>query len=147
MDKESPDPPGAAPVKTAIVGSTNFFPDPLLVLRLIESNPGEILTRRTRTSGIDVMVEGLCLVYGHECKTYDMDGPSRGGTFVRDLSLIKDADKIIAIFAPDRIMEGGTGHIVNKALDERKEVEAYTIDDAGELVLVGGHNPRTDSGT
>ena len=76
-----------------------------------------------------------------------MEGPSRGGAYVRDLNLINDADKIIAIFAPDRVMEGGTGHIVNKALDERKEVEAYTIDEQGELVLVGGNNPRTESGT
>jgi hypothetical protein len=134
-------------VKTAIVGSTGFFPNATTILRLIESNPGQIITRTTKANGIDAVVAGLCLMYGHPCEMYSMEGPSRGGAYVRDLNLINDADKIIAIFAPDRVMEGGTGHIVNKALDERKEVEAYTIDEQGELVLVGGNNPRTESGT
>jgi hypothetical protein len=130
-------------VKTAIVGSTGFSPPVLMTL--VQSTPGIILTRQTKTWGVDQFVQAACEYMGREFTVYKMEGPSRGGAFVRDLALLNDADKVIALFAPDKVMEGGTAHIVNKALDERKEVEAYTVDDEGELVLVGGHNPRTDS--
>jgi hypothetical protein len=151
MDEDCIDATGGAPVKTAIVGSTGmayrFGDGAINLVGLILSSQGTILTRATRETGVDALVIEICRIAGRECKTYPIEGPSRGGAFVRDLKLIADADKIIAIFAPDRVMEGGTGHIVNKALDERKEVEAYTIDDTGELVLVGGNNPRTDDAT
>ena len=132
-------------MKTAIVGSTDFSPP--VLLKLVQDAKGIILTRQTKAWGVDQFVRASCEYLGREFTVYDTEGPSRGGAFVRDLKLINDADKIIALFHPGRVMEGGTGHIVNKALDERKEVEAYTIDDEGDLVLVGGHNPRTDSGT
>jgi hypothetical protein len=144
LDEEGADPPGAAQVKTAIVGSTGFSPP--VLLKLIQDTPGIILTRKTKQWGVDQFVSAVCLYQGRDFTVYDNEGPSRGGAFVRDLALLNDADKVIALFAPDRVMEGGTAHIVNKALDERKEVEAYTVDDQGELVLVGGHNPRTDTG-
>jgi hypothetical protein len=129
-------------MKTAIVGSTGFVPP--VLLDLVVTTPGIILTRKTKQFGVDQFVCAACEHLGKEFTVYDVEGPSRGGAFVRDLTLINDADKIIALFDPERVMEGGTGHIVNKALDERKEVEAYTVDDSGELVLVGGYNPRTD---
>jgi len=55
-------------LKVAIVGSTGFFPEATTILRLIEDNPGEILTRNTRSNGIDAVVAGLCLMYGHPCE-------------------------------------------------------------------------------
>lgn len=130
-------------MKTAIVGSTGFSPPVLMTL--LQSTPGIILTRQTKSWGVDQFIQTACVYLGREQIVYSMEGPSRGGAFVRDLVLLNAADKVIAVFAPDRIMEGGTAHIVNKALDERKEVEAYTVDDEGELVLVGGNNPREDS--
>lgn len=130
-------------MKTAIVGSTGFSPPVLMTL--LQSTPGVILTRQTKAWGVDQFVQAACEYLGREFTVYQVEGPSRGGAFVRDLTLLNDADKVIALFAPDKVMEGGTAHIVNKALDEKKEVEAYTVDDEGELVLVGGHNPREDS--
>ena len=130
-------------MKVAIVGSTGFAPP--ILFQLIQDTEGIILTRRTKSWGIDQFVRATCEYLGREFTVYEVEGPARGGAFVRDLNLINGADKIIALFAPDKVMEGGTGHIVNKALDERKEVEAYTVDDNGDLVLVGGHNPRTDT--
>jgi len=131
-------------VKTAIVGSTGFSPPVLMTL--VQETKGTILTRNTKEWGVDQFVQAACAYLGRDFTVYKVDGPARGGAFIRDLNLINDSDRIIAIFSPDKVMEGGTGHIVNKALDERKEVEAYTVDDSGELVLVGGYNPRTDSG-
>lgn len=127
-------------MKTAIIGSTGFAPP--VVMTLVQETPGIILTRDTKAWGVDQFVRASCEYLGREFTVYKADGPSRGGAFLRDLNLIRDADRIIALFSPARIMEGGTAHVVNKALDEKKEVEAYTIDDTGELVLVGGHNPR-----
>jgi hypothetical protein len=129
-------------MKTAIVGSTGFSPPVLMTL--LQSTPGIILTRQTKSWGVDQFIQTACEMLGREYTVYPMAGPSRGGAFVRDLVLLNDADKVIAVFDPDKVMEGGTAHIVNKALDERKEVEAYTVDDEGELVLVGGNNPRED---
>lgn len=115
-------------------------------MTIVQSTNGIILTRKTKAWGVDQFVRAACEYLGREYTVYEVDGPARGGSFVRDLNLINDSDRIIAVFDPERVMEGGTGHIVNKALDERKEVEAYTVDDSGELVLVGGYNPRTDTG-
>lgn len=65
-------------------------------------------------------------------------GPGgRSATFLRDVSMVEAADGVLAYFAEDSEMGGGTGHVVDKALDQNKPCRAYSVVD-GRLKWVGG---------
>lgn len=71
----------------------------------------------------------------------------REGTIDRDLSMVAQADKVIAYFRPDRVMDGGTGRVVDYAQQQGKHVEAYApLDEDDELVWVGGVDAVVASG-
>jgi hypothetical protein len=55
----------------------------------------------------------------------------REGTYVRDAHMASMADHVIAFFTPNTLMAGGTGHVVNKAIDKDIPVSAYEIDEDG----------------
>lgn len=63
-------------------------------------------------------------------------GGRREANYHRDYELVRDADRVIALFEESAIFVGGTGHVVEKALDQRKPVVSYTCSD-GELVFIG----------
>lgn len=68
--------------------------------------------------------------------------PGKGGrqaTFLRDVAMVQAADEVLAYFAENAEMDGGTGHVVDKALDQNKPCRAYAIVD-GSLKWVGGHD-------
>lgn len=62
---------------------------------------------------------------------------SRSGVFHRDYALVRSSSAVFAVFAPNRVMDGGTGHVIKAALDEEIPVEAYTVDDDGSLLMIG----------
>lgn len=132
-------------MKIAIVGSSGswahetYEPVHRMVLLLPEGT--EVLTRKVKSLSVDMFVEHWCHTLGVPLRVFESVGPSRGGAFVRDVELAGEADKVVAIFAPDKVMDGGTGHIVEKALDLGKEVEAYTVE-RGSLVYIGGQQPE-----
>lgn len=67
-------------------------------------------------------------------------GPGgRKATFVRDVEMVAAADRVVAYFAENLEMEGGTGHVVEKAQDQNKPCRAYAIVD-GSLKWIGGHD-------
>jgi hypothetical protein len=55
----------------------------------------------------------------------------------RDNSMVADADAVVAFYAPGRVGDGGTGHCVDSALRQEKEVIAFTLDENGRLIEVG----------
>jgi hypothetical protein len=55
----------------------------------------------------------------------------REGTYVRDAHMTAMADHVFAFFTPDTLMEGGTGHVVDKAIDKEIPVTAYEVDETG----------------
>ena len=55
----------------------------------------------------------------------------REGTYVRDAHMAQMADQVLAFFAPHTLMAGGTGHVVEKAIDKERPVVAYEIDATG----------------
>jgi len=66
--------------------------------------------------------------------------PEPGGrdqTYRRDFELVSAADRVIAYFSEDHVMEGGTGHVVEAALARNIPVEAWSFDDAGRKRRVG----------
>jgi len=66
------------------------------------------------------------------------DGP--GAVFLRDNAMVAAADLVLAFFEPHHVMEGGTGHVVESAVDQAVPVYSFTIDDTA-LVRVGDHDP------
>lgn len=62
---------------------------------------------------------------------------SRAGVYLRDYALVRSSSAVFAVFAPDRVMDGGTGHVIKAALDSEVPVEAYTVDDDGSLMMIG----------
>jgi hypothetical protein len=84
---------------------------------------------------------------GRDPRVYrPVEGNGRQSVYMRDYDLVDMSEHVYAYFAPDHIMEGGTGHVVKAALDRHIPVEAWTINDEGQLVLVGsddGHPPAS----
>lgn len=62
---------------------------------------------------------------------------TRAANFERDYNLVESADRVMAFFREDRLMEGGTGHVVQAALIRGIPVEAWTHDESGTLVSIG----------
>jgi hypothetical protein len=60
----------------------------------------------------------------------------REGTYVRDAHMAGMADLVLAFFLPGKVMTGGTGHVVEKALDKDIPIQAYELDESG-LTWVG----------
>ena len=73
-----------------------------------------------------------------------MPGPGgRQATFARDVQMVEAADEVLVFFTEGEEMhpQRGTGHVVEKALDQGKRCRAYSVVD-GELKWVGGHDPE-----
>ena len=66
--------------------------------------------------------------------------PGEGGAsnFIRDVEMVNAADAVYAFFEAEHIGEGGTQHVVEKSLDQRKRTYSYTWTSRGGLTLVGG---------
>jgi hypothetical protein len=63
-----------------------------------------------------------------------------GAAFNRDNLLVASSDLVLAFFAPYHEMEGGTGHVVEAAVDRNVPVYSFTVDDKA-LTRVGDHDP------
>jgi hypothetical protein len=61
----------------------------------------------------------------------------RSAVFDRDYRLVESGDRVMAFFREDRLMEGGTGHVVHAALVRGIPVEAWTHDESGTLTSIG----------
>ncbi len=86
------------------------------------------------------MVAEWCRQYPHVEARWiipDFDeGP--GAVFNRDNAMVRDSDLVLAFFAPGRMMEGGTGHVVEAAIDQG--VPVYSFELNGGLKRVGEHD-------
>jgi len=63
-----------------------------------------------------------------------------GAVFNRDIEMVGLSDLVLAFFAPYHAMEGGTGHVVEVAIDRNVPVYSYTLDET--LTRVGDHDPE-----
>lgn len=105
------------------------------------SKPPQILLRHPR-EGVPGPFEALVSIAAN-ARGYDVRWcypdrrGGREGTYVRDAHMVGMADLVLAFFTPGSLMVGGTGHVVEKALDKDIPVQAYEIDESG-LRWVGG---------
>lgn len=68
-------------------------------------------------------------------------GNDRSAVYRRDYELVEAASRVEAYFASDRVMEGGTSHVVEAAMAREVPVYAWTTTDKGLVVRVGEIEP------
>jgi hypothetical protein len=112
------------------------------ILRHMSQLPAhtKILLRRgvsTEPNAIEQLIADLCPTLGIDFEWCVPDSPGREGVFLRDVTMIERADALVVYFHPDHIMEGGTGHLVEKAMDRDTPTWAYTFSDEHGLERVG----------
>lgn len=64
-------------------------------------------------------------------------GGGREGVLTRDYDMVERADRVIAYFSPEKVMDGGTGHVVEAAMNRDIPTEAWRLDQDGRLERVG----------
>lgn len=64
----------------------------------------------------------------------------RVAVFGRDEKMVRDADAVVAYFDEEHIMLGGTGHVVECAMNGDTPVYAYTYDDRGVRWTLGSED-------
>ena len=103
-----------------------------------------IIHTRTAKEGGDRFVAEAAVIMGFSVKKW----PGEGGAanYIRDVDMVKQADIVYAFFEADHVGEGGTQHVVDKALDQHKRVISFTWD--RRLHIVGSddgtHYPLDD---
>lgn len=103
-----------------------------------------ILLRRARKSvanEFEQFVSVLAKTLGHSVEWCVPDTGGRAATFSRDVQMAARADIVLAFFDTDHIMEGGTGHLVEKASEAERVCYAYSIDEEGNIGYIGSHMP------
>jgi hypothetical protein len=137
-------------MKVTIVGSRSLDPlaaQPFFVKELAAlPEHSEIQLRKptTRPARVFEMTVAVCaLTLGHSVQWWEPGPGGRQATFLRDVAMVEASDEVIAYFTEDEEMTGGTGHVVEKALDRARLCRAYSIVD-GDLKWVGGYDPSTE---
>jgi hypothetical protein len=64
----------------------------------------------------------------------------RSAVFLRDVEMVKEADLVLAFLSSDT-MTGGTGHVVEKAMELDIPVYAYGLS-SGQFVRIGEYDPH-----
>lgn len=140
-----------------IVGSSQLWLTPEVMGGVVGAiavePPGEVVGIRLSKglgvppSPVEDFVRHIGPGLGHVVRTWAAAGDGRSGVFKRDFEMVEAATRVIAFFSPGREMEGGTGHVVKAALDRGIPVEAYGLDDAGSLELIGSDDGRPSRGS
>jgi len=136
-------------VRVAFVGSHSL--DVSIVaghlLKTLVSLPPEtvVLLRKGRTTvpgDFETLTQALCLQLHIDFEWCIPDEGGREAVFLRDIEMVTRADAVVAYFDADSVMQGGTGHVVDKAMDIDRPVYAYAPQD-GTVKWAGGHEPAT----
>jgi hypothetical protein len=100
----------------------------------------ENIGKNTKASVVEDWVYRITGATGRRAEIYRPvragPGGGRAAVYLRDYDLVDQASHVYAYFRADKVMEGGTGHVVKAALDRNIPVEAWTISD-DQLVLIG----------
>lgn len=130
-----------------IVGSSDLWPTATVLATVISKiagmEPGQSIGIRIPrsaeepTSPLERWVFQAGPKMGHPVVWWRADTNKRDSVYRRDYEMVEKATGVLAFFAPDREMEGGTGHVVTAALARNVPVEAYRLTDDGRPELLG----------
>lgn len=139
-----------ADVKTfVIVGDRHAEPTPDALteigLLLAEQQPVRVRVRSSTklviTSEFEKAVTDLIhrMLNSGFSVSFDCVVPQASGrryNWLRDYALVDGADKVIAYFSRRGFMQGGTGHVVQAALNCNVPVEAWMHDEGGNMIAL-----------
>lgn len=118
----------------AILGEIARLPEGTSVLlrRGLKTDPGQF----------EQLVAQICeqLAIDVEWMLPEPNG-GRAAVFERDIAMAEKSDEVVAFFPPNAVMEGGTAHVVEKAIDADRLTNVYVVLD-GEKRWVAGHQPE-----
>jgi hypothetical protein len=88
------------------------------------------------------LVSAWCREMGHPEVRWVLPDPDHGagGAFMRDSDLVRGVDLVLAFFAPGQSMKGGTGHVVERAIDSNVPAYSWIVYD--DITAVGSHDPE-----
>lgn len=104
-----------------------------------------IVVRKGRQSPLGTLESvavAIAKTHKHMVLYCQPDGNDRASVYKRDYEMVESVDRLEAYFAPDRIMDGGTGHLVEAAIARETPVYAWSIADSGHLIRVGENEPH-----
>lgn len=130
-----------------IVGSRDLWVTPeivgIVLGKIAASDPIDTLGVRVPrgaddpTSMLEQFVAKLGPDLGRVITRFQPPSNKREDVYRRDWRMVQNARQVLAMFAPDQEMEGGTGHVVQAALGKGIPVEAYRINEVGRPELLG----------
>lgn len=95
--------------------------------------------RNTEPGPVETEVARLCHLLAIPLEWHKPPPGGRDQVYFRDIDMVAGADLALCVFAPHQPMEGGTGHLIEKAQDQRVPAYGYTFD--GQLRRVGEYDP------
>lgn len=130
--------------RIAIGGSRDVSPlaaAPVIKFLLRLGHPTVLLRRGRETppGPLEQELAELCRTTGCPIEWHMPAPGGRDEVFFRDVDMITGADLLIAVFSPGKPMEGGTAHLVEKAIDQRVPAYAFTFEE--HLDRVGEYDP------
>lgn len=138
----------------SIVASNDLWPSPSLASNLFgivlfaEATNQPVGIRCSSagviTSHLEAAARAIADQVGVETLMYAPNGKGRASVFDRDNRIAGESTKVFAFFSPGREMEGGTGHVVETALSQGVDVEAWGLDGLGEPYLLGSHDEEPE---
>lgn len=124
-----------------IVASSDLWPTPELASKVLDLMLGDdsfairVNTEGVPASSIEEMVAKIGKRLGRSVQPYP-PGVGRSGTFARDNAMTQASSQVHAFFIDERVMQGGTAHVVSAALNRGIPVTAYKLDREGHVVEV-----------
>lgn len=91
---------------------------------------------RSAKGGPDQFIAEAARTMGFDVRTWVGEGGA--SNYIRDVEMVRGADVVYAFFDADHVGEGGTQHVIDKALDQGKAVVSYVFDRG--LVIVGSYD-------
>lgn len=120
-----------------IVGSHDLWPVPAVasvVLSIMVSTDDEFGVRANRAGLLASGTEELAWKIGDRVGRRVIKFQPGTINFSRDIEMVRGANKVYAFFANGQFMQGGSGHVVACALKRGIPVEAYELDEDGNVV-------------
>jgi hypothetical protein len=75
----------------------------------------------------EALVASLATTLGHTPRAFVPEPGGRSKVYLRDVEMVGAADEVVAFFQDGDEMTGGTAHVVEKAIDQRRPVRAYAL--------------------
>lgn len=102
-----------------------------LVRRLAElPMRSTVLLRESLHEGVapfEKLAAELCDTLGIRYEWRKPDPGGRASVYNRDVSMVRSADHVVTYFDPATPMQGGTGHIIDRAIEEEVTCEAWAV--------------------